>query len=283
MKQGGTGQVIRTAVVAMAALAGMAVLTAKPRAAVQADESVSPRNPQQLLHDMIEHEGLPHTDLYEYTSDERSDRTGGHLWTERVVETGKGKIRRLIGEDGNPLSPERMAAERKRLDSIASDPAAFERAEAAQKNDEQHARQMLDSLPRGFLLDNVTLNNGMWRMDYRPNPAYSPSGIEEHVLHGMSGWLTIDARDMRLLHIEGKLAQDVTLGLGLINIRAGSNFASDRADQDGRWRTVMVHTDIRGHALIFKTISKSTDLTRRDFHYLESNLTIPEAVALLEK
>ncbi|WP_146072112.1 hypothetical protein [Bryocella elongata] len=277
------GRVLRTAVVGLAALAGMAALTAGPRLAVHADETTSPQNPQQLLHDMLQHESLPHTDLYEYTSDERSDRTGGHLWTERVVETGKGKIRRLLSEDGQPLSPERVATERRRLDAIAGDPAAFERAEAAQKNDEQHARQMLDSLPRGFLLENVTLNNGVWRMDYRPNPDYSPSGIEEHVLHGMSGWLTIDAHDMRLLHIEGKLAQDVTMGLGLINIRAGSNFASDRADQDGRWRTVMVHTDIRGHALIFKTISKSTDLTRRDFHYLESNLTIPEAVALLEK
>jgi len=261
----------------------LSAFAAAPRAAVPLDQSSSPHTPIQLMNDMLQREQLPHTDRYEYLSEERSDRTGGHLWTERVVETGKGKIRKLLAEDGKPLSPERAAAERTRLDAIAGDPGAFERAEAAQKSDEVHARQMLDSLPRGFLLENVTLNDGVWHMDFKPNPAYSPSGMEEHVLHGMSGWLTIDAKDMRLVHIEGKLAQDVNLGLGLINIRAGSNFSSDRADEDGRWRTTRVHTDIRGHALLFKTIAKSTDVSRSEFQYLDANLTIPEAVALLEK
>lgn len=260
-----------------------AASAALPGRRVHADEVAPAQTPAQLIQEMLDHEQVPHLDHYEYWSEERSDRTGGHLWREHIVETGKGKIRFLVEEDGKPLSPERSAAERKRLAAIAADPAAFERAELAQKNDEQHARQMLSSLPRGYILDHVTLNNGVWRIEYHPNPDYSPSGIEEHILHGMSGWLTIDAKDMRLEHIEGKLANNVTLGLGLVSIQAGSNFSSDRTAVDGRWRTVQMHTDIRGHAFLFKTISRNTDLTRSDFHYLDSNLTIPEAVALLEK
>ena len=254
-----------------------------PAAGVAGADQAEPQSPQQLVGEMVAHEEEPHKDCYEYLNQERSDRTGGHLWTERVVETSKGKLRLLLAEDGKPLGADRAQAERAKLDAIAANPAAFERAEATSNNDEVHARQMLDSLPKGFLLEHVALNDNVWRVDYRPNPAYSPSTMEEHVLHGMSGWFTIDARDMRLVHIEGRLAQDVTMGLGLINIRAGSSFASDRADEDGRWRTVRVQTDIRGRALLFKTISRSSDVTRSEFHYLDQTTTVPQAVALLEK
>ncbi len=250
--------------------------------AAGADEA-EPRSPQQLVSEMLAHEEQPHKDCYEYLNQERSDRTGGHVWMERVVETSKGKLRLLLAEDGKPLSADRLREERVKLDAIAADPVAFERAEASSKGDESHARKMLDSLPRGFILEHVSLNDNVWRVDFRPNPAYSPTTMEEHVLHGMSGWFSIDARDMRLVHIEGKLAQDVTMGLGLINIRAGSSFASDRADEDGRWRTVRLQTDIRGRALLFKTISRNSDMTRSEFHYLDQTTTVPQAVALLEK
>jgi hypothetical protein len=268
--------------VALSTVTGMLALLAISGAAPRADVAQT-ESPRQLVQAMLEREEVPHADHYEYISQERSERTGGHLWTERVLETGQGKLRLLVAEDGKPLPPGRAAAERLRLDAIAADPASFARNEAAQKSDELHARQMLDSLPRGFILDNVRLENGVWHVDFHPDPSYSPSGIEEHVLHGMSGWFTIDAHDMRLRHIEGKLAQDVTMGMGLISIHAGSNFSSDRADEDGRWRTTRVHTDIRGRALLFKTISRNEDVSRSDFHYLEGDLTIPEAVALLEK
>jgi len=42
-----------------------------------------------------------HSNLYMYVSEERSTRTGGHLWTERVAETSVGKVRLLVGEHYN--------------------------------------------------------------------------------------------------------------------------------------------------------------------------------------
>jgi hypothetical protein len=70
-----------------------------------------------------------------YTSIERSDRTRGHLWTERVVEIPQGKLRYLIAEDGNPLSVDRRNAEIARLKTIADDPDEFIRHEQTRKND----------------------------------------------------------------------------------------------------------------------------------------------------
>jgi hypothetical protein len=242
--------------------------------------------PLQLVNAMVAHEddNAAHTDRYEFLSVERSDRTSGHVWTERVVETNSGRLRMLLAEDGKLLSAERQQQERARLEAIVADPAAFVKREQSQKNDEQHARQMLDMLPRAFLFDNVRLENGVWRMDFHPNPDYSPSGIEEHVLWGMSGWVAIDEAQQRMIHIEGKLAQDVSIGFGLLaTIHAGSNFMSERKDMAGHWRTVHVVTDIRGKAGLFKTVSKNSDIERSEFVYLAPGITVEQAVALLLK
>ena len=240
--------------------------------------------PQELLKALIENErqAMLTKERYEYLSNERSDRTGGHLWTEHVVETAQGRVRLLTAIDGQPLSPQRAQQERERLTAIAANPADFIRHEQAQRNDEEHARHLLELLPVDFLFDNVRLQDGIWRLDFHPNPDVSPSAIEDQVLHGMSGWLSIDEHDLRLVHIEGKLSQDVSIGFGLLaNIHAGSHFSSDRQLVDGHWRTVHVVTDIRGKAALFKSVSRSSDLTRSDFHYLSSNITVPEAVDLL--
>ncbi len=82
---------------------------------------------RQVVDTMLVHEGNPgeHRNRYMYVSEERSNRTGGHLWQERVVETAAGKVRLLIAVDGQPLSAERAAAERARLADIAAHPDAF--------------------------------------------------------------------------------------------------------------------------------------------------------------
>ena len=253
--------------------------TVPPQAGIEA------KTPLQLVTEMVarENDEAAHHDRYEFISTERSDRTGGHVWTERVVETASGRVSVLLAEDGQPISQARQQQERKKLAGILADPEEMERREQAKRNDEAHARVMLATLPRAFLFDNVRLENGVWKMDFHPNPAYSPSGLEERVLHGMSGWLAIDARQLRLLHVEAALPQDVSIGYGLLaTVRAGSHFGSDRVDEDGHWRTVHVVTDIRGKAVLFKTVCKNSDVTRTEFHYLDPGTTIAQGVRMLE-
>ncbi|MEO6923608.1 MAG: hypothetical protein ABI064_04420, partial [Acidobacteriaceae bacterium] len=114
-------------------------------------------NPKELLRTMVarEKEGEAEKTLCEYRCVERSERTGGALWAENVVETPKGRVRFLLAIDGKPLSAERTAQERGRLADILADPKEFEASERAQKDDENHARQMMDLLPKAFLLENM--------------------------------------------------------------------------------------------------------------------------------
>ncbi len=88
---------------------------------------------RQIVDTMVVNETVAeqHRGRYLYVSEERSERTGGHLWRERVAETSVGKVRLLIAEDGRPLSGDRMAAERFRLADIAAHPDAFEKRELA--------------------------------------------------------------------------------------------------------------------------------------------------------
>jgi hypothetical protein len=246
-----------------------------------------PQTPAELVNAMTSREGeaVGHHDHYTYLSSERSERTGGHLWTERVVETNLGRVRYLLAEDGVPLSPERVAAERARMAQILAKPDEFARRELeANKGDDLRARSMLTKLPHGFVLENVRLENGVWTLNYRPDPNYSPNGPEDRVLHNMSGSFSIDAHDYRLVHLDGHMSGDVSFGMGfLATLRAGSNFSLDKSNIQGNWRAVHATADCRGKAILFKTIARNTDFTRSDFQRLDSQLTLDQAVALAQR
>ena len=229
-----------------------------------------------------EHEALLHRDNFIYLSNERSERTGDHLWTERVAETPLGHVRFLLEEDGNPIPPARVKQERDRLANDAAHPEAFQKREAA-RDEETRARQRLDLLPKAFILENMTEQNGDWRIEFRPDPKYSPNGIEERILHAMSGVVLIDRQQMRLHHIEGRLSQDLSIGFGLLSVKAGSSFETTKAVIDGQWRTVRGVSDIRGKAALFKSIGRNEDVARTEFKRVDNNLSVAQAVTLVEK
>ncbi len=222
---------------------------------------------------------------YIYTSTERSERTGGRLWTERVVETSSGKLRRLIAEDGQPLSPDRSSAEAARLAAIAADPEGFRKRSEALKNDERHAKEMLGLLSKAFVFDGMQQEGEFVRIKFKPDPAYSPQSMEERVLRAMEGTMLIDRKSSRLHQLEGRLPADVSIGYGLLaTIRAGSNFSTTREPVPGdEWKTSMLDTDINGRAIFFKAIGKKEHAEHSEFTVIPMNTTVPQAVAMLQR
>lgn len=244
-------------------------------------------NLQQMITTLVanERKAAQHKQRFLYTSVERSDRTGGHIWTDRVIETADGKLRYLIAEDGHPLSPKRHAEELARLKTISDNPADFVRREQARRNDERHAQQMLELLPRAFLFENGGSDGPYLRINFRPNPAYEPNTYEERVLHSMSGMMLIDPDTLRLHHLEGRLNNDVSFAYGLLaTIRGGGGFATTRdLITPDTWKTVLIDTHIDGRAIFFKTISLHQHSEHRDFQSIPANLTISQAIQLLER
>jgi hypothetical protein len=261
-------------------LMGLLCLIAAGAARAQSSDDA-----RKIVAAMLAHEGDPaeHRYKYMYVSEDRSERTGGHLWKEQVVETEHGKIRLLLEEDGKPLSPSRMAAEKAKLENIAANPDAFQKREQATSSDEQHAEQMLVLLGKAFLFDEPRLEGGDLKIPYRPDPAYQPKTMEEKVLHAMSGSVLVDEKTMQLHRIEGKIPADLSLGYGIIGtIHAGSSFATaHEMEPGGEWKDAMVNTAIEGKALLFKDISKNQQMVHREFRRLADNISIADAVALL--
>jgi hypothetical protein len=250
--------------------------------AVRAQSSDAARR---IVDTMLTHEGDPaeHRLKYMYLSEERSERTGGHLWRERVVETAAGKVRILLAEDGKLLSPERAAAERARLADIVAHPDAFQRREQAMKNDEQHAEQMLALLHKAFLFEEPRAEGSDVKIAYRPDPAYQPKSTEEKVLHAMSGAVLVDERTLQLHRIEGKVPSDVSLGYGLLGtIHAGSSFTTTHElEPGGEWKDASVNTAIEGKAMLFKEIGRNEHVVHSEFKQMSDSISVAEAVALL--
>ena len=236
---------------------------------------------------LVQHEAAAaeHRGHYIYTSEERSERTGGHLWQERVAETNWGKVRYLAAVDGQPLTGERLAAEKARVEGEASDPEGFRRAESARVDDEEHAKQMLQLLPKAFLFGAPMSEGESLRIPFTPNPDYSPQSLEERVLYGMSGSVLVDTQTIRLRGIDGRMGKDVSIGFGLLaTIRAGSNFSTTREHVGGEdWKTQLVHTDINGKALFLKTIARQQDAKHWGFQKIAGEMTVAQAVEKLEQ
>ncbi len=273
-----------------AAIASLACVAVAQPPHVAGADTAGPQligSPKQLISTMLANEDLAaqHKDHYAYTSVERSDRTGGHLWKEKIVETNAGKVRMLLEEDGQPLSPGRIASERGRLAAIVADPAAFQKKSQALKDDEAHARQMLMLLPKAFLFGDAREEGGYLRIDFKPNPGYEAQSMEERVLHGMSGTMLIDPKSMRLHQIEGKLPEDVNIGFGLLaTIHAGSNFATTRNSLgQPDWKTTSLDTDINGKAIFFKSIAKKEHAEHSNFVRVPNDLTVAQAVEIAEQ
>jgi hypothetical protein len=242
---------------------------------------------KQIVDSMLTHESDPaeHRNRYMYLSEERSERTGGHLWRERVVETSLGKVRLLLAEDGQPLGADRATLERAKLAQIESHPEEFRRREQTMKNDEDHAEQMLTLLRKAVLLDAPRPDGSDLEIGFRPDPAYKTQSLEERVLHAMAGTILVDQRTLQLHRIEGKTSADVSLGYGLLGtVHAGSSFnTTHEMAPGGDWKNARANTAIEGKAMLFKEIGRNEHVVHSEFQQLARDISVAQAVQLLER
>ena len=121
------------------------------------------------------------------------------------METTQGKLRFLVAEDEKPLSADEGGAERGRLAGIAADPEGFAKKEQALKNDESHSRQMLVAAAEGVSVQRGA--GGGWISADRTTGRTRTTRRrvwKEKVLHGMSGTMLIEPKEMRLHEIDGR-------------------------------------------------------------------------------
>jgi hypothetical protein len=223
-----------------------------------------------------------HVDHFAYTSEERSTRTAGHLWREKVVETADGPLRRLIAIDDKLLRPDQAQAEQRRIDNLVENPDDFRKMNLAHKDDEVRATQLLQLLPTAFILTPEGEANGCARFTFQPNPSFHPSSYLERASREMSGTVSLKQPEDRLCYLDAKAFDPIEFGFGMLgHIDQGSRFSLERKRLDeANWKSDRISVHITGKILLFKSLTQDQEATRTDIRLVPQNLSLEQAARM---
>lgn len=209
----------------------------------------------------------------------------GKQETKEVVETRSGSLERLIAIAGRPLSAGQERNETERILRVSHNPEEQHKLEQTRKKDAEQCNAFLKMVPEAFLFEYAGESGNAVKVNFKPNPAFQPPSREGKVLHEMAGEIWIDARQQRLVSINGHLVNEVKFAGGLLgHLEKGGDFVVKRTEvAPGHWEMTEMAVNMRGKALLFKTISVQQKELHRDFDRVPDDLTIADAAAILLK
>ena len=207
----------------------------------------------------------------------------GKKQVEEILETNNGSLSRLLSLDGDPLNARQRQKENQRLQSLVSHPDEQRKLQrVSQKNAEQGTR-LFNMLPDVFLFSYAGRQGDLVTLTFAPNPNFQPSSVEARVFHEMQGEMTVDTKQDRLAVLSGHLMEDVKFGGGFLgHLNKGGKFEVRQAEvAPGHWEMTALCLEMKGKALLFKTISVQQTENHSDFHPVPDDLTLAEAADLL--
>ena len=214
--------------------------------------------------------------------------------TRLYVETKDAMAGMMIAINDQPLTPQQQQSETDHLNWLAGNPEQLRKKQAREKEDADRTLRIVKALPDAFRYKYAGTEAGapdlgkpgdeLVRLEFTPNPAYSPPSKVEQVLEGMKGYLLIDTSAHRIARIDGTLFRDVSFGWGLIgHLDKGGHFRVQQADVgDGDWEITAMNLQITGKILLFKGLSMISDEKLSDFHPVPDDLTFAKAVDILK-
>jgi len=213
--------------------------------------------------------------------------------TKLYIETKDAMAGMLIAINDQPLTPQQQQAETDHLNWLAGNPEQLRKKHAREKEDADHTLRIVRALPDAFRYkyagtevsgpDLGKAGDALVKLEFIPNPTYSPPTKVEQVLEGMQGYLLIDTNAHRIARIDGTLFREVSFGWGIIgHLDKGGHFRVQQADVgDGSWDITAISLQITGKILLFKGLSMISDENLSDFHSVPDDLTFSRGVDLL--
>ncbi|HEV2730082.1 MAG TPA: hypothetical protein VGV15_08620, partial [Terriglobales bacterium] len=191
---------------------------------------------------------------WKYLLDKEVD---GKQQTREVIETKSGSLDRLIAIAGKPLTDAQQRDETERILRLSHNPEEQRKLEQTRRKDAEQCNAFLQMIPEAFLFEYAGESGGLTKMTFKPNPGFRPSSREGKVLHEMAGEIWVNAKQQRLVSINGQLMNPVKFAGGLLgHLEKGGQFAVKRAEiAPGHWELTEIAVNMRGKALLFKTIS----------------------------
>jgi hypothetical protein len=280
---------------AFVASLGTIFLTLAAAAALSAQTSTPPPEipPRALVRSAVDNEvtGNGSHIKHMFRSQKQTPRgSQTHLY----VETDDAMVGRLIAINDRPLTPEQEQGENNHLAWLMNNPDQLRKKNAREKEDAEHTLRIVKALPDAFLYRYAGTQPGtattgrvgveLVRLNFTPDPSYSPPSRVEQVLVGMEGYLLIDPVEKHIALIDGTLFKDVTFGWGIIGrLDKGGHFRVRQADVgDDSWEITQMNLDITGKILLFKSLRMVSDEVLSDFQRVPDKLSFAQGVALLK-
>lgn len=204
------------------------------------------------------------------------DLKPGHYVRQWVAETSNGNLDRVVQLDGHKLTEQQQ---QQRVEAYLNNPSLQARQRKSEAHDDREAEEMLELLPRAFIWTRTGEKGEDVLLHFKPNPDFRPPDLESKVFAAMEGEMRVNQRAMRIASIKGRLIQNVKIFGGIFGtLDAGGTFDAERRETGGGvWQITETHVHIRGHALIFKTISEQEDDVKWNFKELPSYITMRQA------
>jgi len=209
----------------------------------------------------------------------------GRKLVQEIVETNNGSLSRLLSTDGRPLDTRQQQKENQRIDMLVSRPDEQRKLQQARNKEAERGARLFNVLPEVFVFEYAGRQGNLVTLTFGPNPKFQPPSLEARVFHSMQGEMTVDVKQSRLTGIRGHLVADVKFGGGLLGcLDRGGKFEVRQLEvAPGQWEMIVLVVDMKGKALLFKTIGVQESENHSDFHRVPDDLTLAEAAGILNR
>ncbi|HTV08128.1 MAG TPA: hypothetical protein VMD97_03685 [Candidatus Aquilonibacter sp.] len=212
-------------------------------------------------------------------------RKNGAMITEQIVETPHGNLTRIIARNGHPLSTEEQKQEDIKVEKFVNDTDAQQKQRQDLHNDAKKTQSLLAMLPDALTYTYAGRVGANTKLTFKPNPDFHPPSREAKVFAAMEGQMVINTREHRLVGFSGHLSKPVKFGGGLLgDLDAGGTFDVHQQEVGpGHWEISLLKVNIKGRALLFKTISEQQYERDTTFKRIPDDLTMAQAYDLAKK
>lgn len=191
-----------------------------------------------------------------------------------------GWVRKLVAENGAPLSPEHAAKEQKRVveeleKAEREAPKLKEKRE--RRRAERRAKQKARAEKAGedeeegdvgiatFLRTSELVSPRRERyrdrdvvvFDFRPRPGFKPADRSESIVSKLSGVIWVDPAERQVMRLEGRLVDSFKMGGGLLaSVKPGSAFVFEQTRlEDGVWLPRFSQVNVSARVMLFAGLS----------------------------
>lgn len=210
--------------------------------------------------------------------------------TREIIEAKEGGVARLLERNGRPITAAEDADERARLEDALAHPNEFarhhRRDDAIRSDTLDLVKLMPEAMIYTYTPGQPQLGAGTPQqvvLDFEPDPKFRPPTMLSDLLTGLAGRIWINAKDLHMTRVDGRVLHPVNLGYGIVArfYPGGTITFEQRPLGDGHWMYAHMHEQLTVRAFLVRTMPEDVQMTSSDVVPLSRLIGYQEAIRRL--